>query len=390
VQGPNTRPRIRAAARRGIFPMAIVLAFIALTTGPTRAEMAPPDPEVPAELIEGENFEPRGDDFAGPDWIQLNSGEWLQGSVDRIRDRQLEFDSDELDELTFDFADVFAVVTAGPHTLNFEGRRIVTGRVAIRGDVVRVRSGDIILTFTRHEIVGMVPGRPREINYWSGSVSFGLTLQRGNSNQTDLTALANITRETALTRANAKYNGSLGKVGAQDTANNHRVTGRGDVFLTRRFYLTPLSFEYFTDPFQNVDLRLTPSAGVGYRLVDRSRVDLDVTVAAGAQYTRDVASSFPGADRDRTTAAIIMGMDFETDPTERLEWDGEFKVQLGVPDTSETNYHALTTISVDVWGDLDLDLTFVWDRNQSPSTRPDGTVPKQNDYRLSAGIGWDF
>ena len=44
--------------------------------------------------------EPRPEKF---DWIQLKSGEWLKGKLEVLYDRKLEFDSDELDELTFDF-----------------------------------------------------------------------------------------------------------------------------------------------------------------------------------------------------------------------------------------------------------------------------------------------
>ena len=91
-----------------------------------------------------------------------------------------------------------------------------------------------------------------------------------------------------------------------------------------------------------------------------------------------------------------MSMHFDSDLTERLEWDGEYTVQLGVPNTSKTNHHALTTFSIDVWANLDFDLTFVWDRNQSPGFQQDASVPggfsqpEKNDFRLTAGIGWDF
>jgi putative salt-induced outer membrane protein YdiY len=373
----------------GAASLASSLVGLIALAGAASGAMAPPSVEPPQELVEAESFEPRPAGSSGPDWIRLESGEWLQGSLDRIRDGSLDFDSDELDELHFDLGDVYAVLTSGPHTLSLEGRRILSGEIAIRGDEVRIRTSDGVRSCQRSEVIGMVPGNPREINYWSGKVSLGLSLQRGNTDQTDFTALGNLMRETALTRASAKYNGTGRTVGGSSTANNHRASAQGDLFLTRRFYVTVASFEYFTDDFQNIDPRLTPAAGIGYKVVDRSRTEVSIALAGGAQYTRDLTPALPGGSLDRTTASIIMSMAFETDPTERIEWDGQYKVQLGVPDTSETNHHALTTVSIDVWGNMDLDLTFVWDRNQSPAVRSHGSVPLQDDYRLSAGLGWD-
>lgn len=373
----------------------MVLVFLGLAE-PLSAKVKQPSFAAPRALLESEDFEPRPAGSTGPDWVQLVSGEWLQGTVDRIRNDSLEFDSDELDDLKLDLEDVYAVLTAGPHTVSLEKRRIVTGEVAIRGFEVRVRTAEGIESFTRPEIVGMVPGRPREANYWSGKISVGLSLQRGNTDTSELAGLADVTRETADTRANAKYNGAIGTVGDATTANNHRITGQGDVFVTRRFYVTVAYFEYFTDEFQNVDLRLTPAAGIGYDVVEDRPIEATMTLAVGAQYTRNVTPPQLSTERDRVTASIIAGVEFETDLTERVEWDGVYRLQLGVPDTSETNHHALTTISIDVWADLDFDVTFVWDRNQSPGFQQDASAPggfsqpERNDYRLTAGIGWEF
>lgn len=47
-----------------------------------------------------------GDDL---DWVQLVSGEWIKGKIKRMRDDNLEFDSDKLDMLNIDFGDVALV-----------------------------------------------------------------------------------------------------------------------------------------------------------------------------------------------------------------------------------------------------------------------------------------
>ena len=40
------------------------------------------------------------------DWVQLKSGEWLRGQLKYIQDKDVEFDSDELDEQTLKLKNV--------------------------------------------------------------------------------------------------------------------------------------------------------------------------------------------------------------------------------------------------------------------------------------------
>ena len=55
-----------------------------------------------------EKFVPSTDQY---DWIELTSGEWLKGEFKGMYKKRLEFDSDKLDLLTFDFEDVKQIRT---------------------------------------------------------------------------------------------------------------------------------------------------------------------------------------------------------------------------------------------------------------------------------------
>jgi len=56
-------------------------------------------------------------------------------------------------------------------------------------------------------------------------------------------------------------------------------------------------------------------------------------------------------------------------------------------DSGAYQHHLLTTLPTDLIGNLDLDISFVWDRTQKPQTRADGAAPEKDDYRLIFGIG---
>lgn len=45
---------------------------------------------------------------------------------------------------------------------------------------------------------------------------------------------------------------------------------------------------------------------------------------------------------------------------------------------------------VDLTDALDFNLSLVWDRIEEPQANADGSTPKQDDYRLILGLGYDF
>ena len=72
-----------------------------------------------------------------------------------------------------------------------------------------------------------------------------------------------------------------------------------------------------------------------------------------------------------------------------MELDSSYALQLVTTDLGKTNHHGESVLSVDVWGPIDLDVSFIWDRIQSPPER-DGDTPKKDDFRLLVGLEIDF
>lgn len=79
----------------------VVLTTNAVAPGPTNS------------MLPDLSWVPPADSF---DWIQLKSGEWLKGRLKAMQDRKLEFDSEKLELLTFDWKDIRQA--RSPRTLN--------------------------------------------------------------------------------------------------------------------------------------------------------------------------------------------------------------------------------------------------------------------------------
>jgi hypothetical protein len=329
---------------------------------------------------------PEDDDW---DWIRVTSGEWLKGDLERLRRESLEFDSDELGHVTLDWEDVAELRSPRIYYYVFEGREVLRGSSRLRDGVLKVRTADGVEERPAESLVSIVTGGEREIDYWDGKLSLGLTQRSGNTNQTELSGFANLRRASPFWRFRIEYLGSIGTVEGVENVNNHRATTSVDYFVANRFYLTPLSVDYFRDPFENTQVRLTPSAGGGYEVIDTREVVFEVELTAGAQYTK-FESTTPAGDSERTRFTINPRLRLELEPHDRIEFDATYLLQLPVPQTEEAVHHTFAVLSFEITSILDIDFSFVWDRNESPEREADGNVPERDDFRTTIGIGIEF
>jgi len=327
----------------------------------------------------------------GFDWIELTSGEWLRGELKALYDDKLEFDSDKLDLLNLDWEDVSRVVAERIHTVRSEDKREISGALSIDEEEVRVTGLDgETNVFDRVHLLSVVEGAPKEINYWSSKISAGLTLQRGNTDQSDANISARIQRRTAANRFNLDYQGFVTTIDDVETANNHRVNSNFDIFMSRRLFLRPVFGQYYRDPFKNIDHRGTVAVGVGYHIIDTSRTEWDVFGGPGYQYTK-FASVLSGERSAAHAPAFVAGTDYDTELTSWMDVFASFGFILVNRDSGTYLHEATAGVSFDLPGDiLDLDLSVIWDHIATPQPREDGSIPQPDDLRFMLGLGLDF
>ncbi|MEE9367731.1 MAG: DUF481 domain-containing protein [Pontiella sp.] len=332
---------------------------------------------------------------SGFDWIQLTSGEWLKGDFKVLYDYKLEFDSDELDLLEFDFEDVKQLRTRQMKTVFMQGeggRRdtdILRGMLEINGDEVILRRSEQDLVIPRSRVISIADGRQRERDYWSGMVSVGVNARAGNTDTIDITSMANIKRRTAATRFAADYISNYSESGADETANNQRLNGYYDRFLTAKFYWQVLSGEYFRDPFTNIDGQYSISTGLGYDIIHTSKTEWLLGVGVGYQEQKFLSVEV-GKEDSSTSPFGTFGTRFEHEVTGNLDFLYDYSMRILNEDNGQYTHHMLTKLSFDVIKDLDLDVSIIWDRIEKPQAKTDGSVPEQDDYQLIVSLAYDF
>ena len=375
----------------------------------------PPEPEVPAESEASDETPEKPkeitDDQEAPDivkqqqevlwapveaghdgftWVKLKSGEWMKGEIKDLRDGTLTFDSDELDEFTHDWMDVRAVISSAPHTITTWDREIYTGFIVARRGNIRILDGEGELIASVHpdDVSSMIQGRPREKNYWSGLLNIGSTIRVGNSDQQDASSLIKLNRRALSTRWDNTATVNYVQTNGEKTQETQRYTSKLDWFISRNLFVTVTEYEYFRDPFQNIAQRHIPGAGFGYDQTFGS-ADWDATAGLAWQSIRYVSVI---ADDDISDQAWVarLGLSLEWDITSDIELDVDYSINGPFKALDSYSSNLLSTLSLDLRWNFELDFTFAWDRQNKPKEAEDGTTPAKDDMRLTTGIGWDF
>jgi hypothetical protein len=331
---------------------------------------------------------PPGVGTDGSDWVQLKSGEWLRGQLKYIQNKEVEFDSDELEQQTLKLKDVSKVYPAHEMFTQFEDQKPVHGMVVISNELVIV-SGDEPLMLHRDLLMGITPSGLKGINDWSGNFNLALSIQSGNNAQTTLSTSAELARRTPNTTLLLDYLGNYSQVNNVQSADNKRVNLTYDVRLNHDWFVRPIQLEYYQDTLANISYRLTAGVGAGYYIFDRTGLEWQVSAGPSYQYTKFETVENNQADSASALAAVL-NSNFKADLTRRLTFIQAWQSTFTKKEAGQYTHHSVSTLEFEIKRHLNLDVSFIWDYLQNPQQKSDGSIPQNSDYYLTVGFGVRF
>jgi hypothetical protein len=350
--------------------------------------------------INGENeISPYGNPVWAPpsaipekyDWIQLTSGEWLKGDLKALYEDNLEFDSEELELLELDWEDIKQVRGYKPHSVRLEvvEPMTVVGILKVIDDKVYITVEDEVLEFDRNHLISIAHETSERISIWSAKITISLDARKGNSDQVNYSSSAQLKRRTSGSRLFLSYRGVVSETEGAETANSQRINGRYDIFKSRKLFWRPLFFEYFRDPFSNIENRTNIGMGIGYHIIDTSKTEWDITPGLAYQYTENVSVE-AGGDSHNATTAFEVETNYETELTKKIDLNAAYKFNVVNKESGKYSHHIVTTLEIELTHRLDLDVSLIWDRIQDPKLKDDGLLPKQDDYYFLFGISFEL
>ena len=323
------------------------------------------------------------------DWLRLTSGEWLKGEIHWMREKDIEFDSDKLDVLTFSWSKVSQLHSPRINTYVLEGKIDVAGRAVVTKEKVIIETSDGVVTYPRDQLLAILEGARRERNWWSTKLGVGLSANAGNTNQGQLNIRWKLVRADPRTRSALSYDGTFGYSNKEQNVNRHLGEAGVTVFYSRRLFFSPASMQLLNDRFQNLKLRATPGVGAGVHVFDEKKVKWDIGGALGYQYIRFLSTA-AGLENPQSDGFVSVhtyaDFDFTDDVELTLEWlTNVVYTQIGL-----TNHIGTANFSVEITDIFALETTFQFYRTERPPPRADGTVPKSNDYQLIVSLALEI
>ena len=323
------------------------------------------------------------------DWVLLNTGEWLKGTIDGIRNDHMEFDSDKFDDLQIKMKDVVRTYSITRNTFVLTEQRVIIGVGEITRDSVVIEKESGREVYPREELISLSVGDRTEWKLWSGKTSMGISSSSGNTSQLNANIQASLRRRGAFLRMETIYYGNFGQSNGETNVENQRMSFQADLFVKDRFFLIPAVLDFYTDAFANIDFRIKPGAGMGYQIAQKADIDWEVTVLGQYQYLSFISTAV-GEKSTSDSFAISAATNATWDITDDITLDTSYGLTLPTSGDSKLDQQATISLEIDITKYLTVNSTLNWTRIGNPQQQANGAIPKKNDLAMSVGLGLNF
>lgn len=218
---------------------------------------------------------------------------------------------------------------------------------------------------------------------WRGNADFGYTLTRGNSETTNLSLGARAAWRSERSRWTGDANYLRATDDQETTASRGEAAAQYDYFPTERMYFFGRGAASFNEP-AGLDLRLAPSAGVGYQLLEEEQVELNVETGAG--WIRDEFAD--GTSDAAANAVLSQAFRYALSETAELQQSLSYRPKLDA--FGDYLLSGEVSLSASVIGGLGLQVTFRDEYDSRPFDPATGEEREQNDITLVTGLTYKF
>jgi hypothetical protein len=97
-----------------------------------------------------------------------------------------------------------------------------------------------------------------------------------------------------------------------------------------------------------------------------------------------------GQDDTTGNGAVRLETRFDHEITGDIDFYAAYNAMVTDEESGTYLHHFDTGLDFDLVGNLDFNISWVWDRVQDPRRDENGVLPEQDDYRIIFGLGWDF
>jgi len=227
------------------------------------------------------------------DEIVFKNGDRITGTIKTADGGQMTISTPNLGDVTVDMKNVSTFATDEPISLQMEDGTVIHQKVNVGqdGQVITAPGGTIApqpIPLAKVQKINPPPV------LWTGSLVINGMLARANTSSEQLGIALQAVRRSDIDRisADAGYVYGQQKVNGVTTVteDNWFLDGKYDYFLSKQFYANAFG-RVEKDRILDLDLRLTPGAGVGYQWFERE--DLNLDTEAGVAWVYEDFTTLP-------------------------------------------------------------------------------------------------
>jgi putative salt-induced outer membrane protein YdiY len=313
------------------------------------------------------------------DWVMLQNGDRLSGTVTEKSAEGVTINTDALGKITIPKNRIASVHQGNaPRVM---ARELRTGQPMSMNNIAQASttpSSTIAETQPEKEVKEAEQKQDGKYK-WSGRISAGGQLEDGNNNSKSLSADADIKARDEKNRFAFGGEANWAEEEGEKTDNDQQIYGSYDRFLTNKWFIGGRqSFE--KDEFEELDLRSQTGLFAGYQFYERD--DLNLQVKAGPEY---IYEDFENGDSE-SDIALSWALDYDQKLFEEaIEIFHKHEIAAPFADTGAFLLESESGIRMPVGKVLDasLQVDFDWDNDPAPGVRENDTT-----YGLKLGYGW--
>lgn len=320
--------------------------------------------------------------LAWADEVQFVNGDKLTGKVVAVEGGKMAFESATVGAIKIDMARVKTFSTDAPIDIRLkDGTTLKQKALAGEAGTITTEGGMTAKQSVAFANLKAINPPPQD---WTGNVLVGGLLTRGNSETEQLDLRAKAVRRTDNDRITGEAGYNFGRQKDQDTGSKTTTTdswfvdGKYDYFMTEKWYWYGKT-RIERDRVADLDLRLSPSVGVGYQWVERP--DFNVSTEAGLGWVfEDYAT---GESNDYIAGRLAYHIDKKLNDKVTLFHNVEYLPSL--ESLSDYNINADAGLRTALTSKMFAEFKIEVKHDSNPAPGADKT-----DLRYVLSVGWEF
>src|SRR4051794_37312142 len=324
---------------------------------------------------------------AGQAWadeVQFNNGDRLTGTINSVDGGKMKIKTKVAGEVIVDMKDVRTFSTDAPVAMKLSDGTVVRQKVSADGPgQVSVGGGGAAAGAGQNIPLAQVK-RINPSEQLTGSVVVGGLLTRGNSDTEQLSVSADAVRRTEADRITLTAGYFFGRQRDQSTGDKSTTTdnwfagGKYDYFLDERLYAFG-ALRVEKDRIAKLDLRITPSAGLGYQWVEGPAMNFNTE--AGLAYVHESYTN-DGTD-DHIAGRLAYHVDKQFNDKVSLFHNLVYLPSLERLD--DYNLIADAGVRATLTEQMFTEFKLQWNYDATPAPGA-----SRSDLRYILGVGWKF